>query len=209
MRVLPAAALSLVAASVASVAAAKEPGDTPATAETLPRDTVGGHISIGAGAGVAVPFGSLASGAAQSDFLGTGFLIGGDVTYGVSRSVMLGVYGEWTHLPGSGPWDGQSASEIAVGPLVRYHLAQGVRFDPWVSYGLGFRSLSLGSESLTGIDWARLQFGGDWYAASALGFGPFVGLSLGTYFGDATSAGKAVNALFTVGLRVVFDAPGK
>jgi hypothetical protein len=201
--------LPLLAVSVTSVALAKEPGGAAPASETLPRDTVGGHFSMGAGPGLAVPFGSLASGAAQSDVLSTGFQIAGDVTYGVSRSVMLGVYGEWARLPGNGVWEGESATEIGVGPLVRYHLAQGVRFDPWVSYGLGLRTLSIGSESLTGIDWARIQVGGEWYVASALGFGPYLGMSLGTYFGDATSAGKAVNGLFTVGLRIVFDTPGK
>jgi len=201
--------LPIFAVFVTSVATAKEPEGSRSAPEPLPRDTVGGHFSIGAGAGLAVPFGSIASGLAQSDFMSPGVQIAGDVTYGVSRSVMLGVYGEWAHLPGTGPWDGESASVIGVGPLVRYHLAQGVRFDPWVSYGLGVRSLSVGSESLTGIDWARLQVGGEWYPASALGFGPYLGLSLGTYFGDATSAGKAVNALFSVGLRIVFDTPGK
>ena len=57
----------------------------------------------------------------------------------------------------------------------------------------------------------RLQIGGDWYAASNLGFGPLLELSLGTFLGStgASLETKAVNAQFVLGGRIVFDSPGK
>jgi hypothetical protein len=186
--------------------------DDPKTAPVpLARDTVGGHIAVGAIAGVIVPLGSTASGTAQSDVLSPGLVLAGDITYGVSRTVMLGAYGDFGMPSGSGPWAGQNASSISVGPLLRYHLVQGVRFDPWLSAGIGFRRTSGGKDALTGIDWTRLQIGGDWYATSQLGFGPVLELALGTFLDSSASnlGAKSVNAHFVLGGRVVFDGPGK
>lgn len=196
-------------------ASARElPKKSPPPEEEPPRrtarDTVGGHLAVGANAALFVPFGSFQAGSPQSDLLGSGPLFGGDITYGVSRTVMVGAYGEVAMPSGEGGWSGQSVTALAAGPLVRYHLAQGTRFDPWLSYGIGFRRLSEGSHSLTGLDWARLQVGGDWYAFSQLGFGPYAELALGTYLSSSDSLGdKAVNAHFALGVRVVYDGPGK
>lgn len=179
---------------------------------TIPpaRDTVGGHLAIGALAGFAVPFGSIDSKVAQSDVLGGGLVLGGDVTYGVSRTVMVGAYGEFGKPADAGAWSGRAVSSIAAGLMVRYHLVQGTRFDPWMSYGAGFRRLTAGTDSFTGLDWARIQLGGDWYATSGFGFGPWLQMSMGTYLGSSGSLdSKSVNAEFALGLRVVFDAPGK
>jgi hypothetical protein len=179
------------------------------------RDTVGGHLAVGAIVGLAVPFGSVDSSVAQSDLVGAGLYLGGDITYGVSRTVMVGAYGEVAMPAGQScmcrpSWSDQNVSVIAAGPMLRYHLVQGTRFDPWLSYGFGFRRVSSGPDSFTGIDWARLQLGGDWYPASRLGLGPLLELSVGTFL-DSSGAleSKAVNAQFVLGLRVVFDSPGK
>jgi hypothetical protein len=79
-----------------------------------------------------------------------------------------------------------------------------------MSVGAGFRKTTLGSDAWAGIDIIRLGLGGDFYAWPSLGFGPFAELSIGTYF-DATPklASHNVNANFVLGLRVVFDSPGK
>ncbi|HEX7669638.1 MAG TPA: hypothetical protein VF395_08650 [Polyangiaceae bacterium] len=181
----------------------------------LARDTVGGHLAVGAIAGLAVPFGSADSSVKLSDLAGPGLYLGGDITYGVSRTVMVGAYGEVAMPAGETcpcrpSWSAQSVSAIAAGPLLRYHLVQGPRFDPWMSYGFGFRRISSGKDSFTGVDWARLQLGGDWYPSSRLGLGPVLEMSLGTFFDSrGTLESKAVNAQFTLGLRVVFDSPGK
>jgi hypothetical protein len=146
----------------------------------------------------------------QSDALETGYAIGGDVTYGVSRTLVLGLAVEVGFIAGKGELSGTDASSLTVGPLVRYHLVQGTRFDPWMSFGLAYRSTATDTETLTGIDWARIQLGGDWYAGSQLGFGPLLELSLGSYL-DSTAqlASAALNAHFLLGGRIVFDAPGK
>jgi hypothetical protein len=181
----------------------------------LARDTVGGHLAVGAIAGLAVPFGSADSSAKMSDLAGAGLYLGGDITYGVSRTVMMGAYGEVAMPAGQTcacrpSWSSQSVSAIAAGPLLRYHLVQGTRFDPWMSYGFGFRRVSSGNDSFTGVDWARLQLGGDWYPSNRLGLGPVLETSIGTFFGSSGALeSKTVNAQFTLGLRIVFDSPGK
>lgn len=206
MRWLPVAVMAPVLLIVAGTALAKDAVPEPKVAW----DTVGGHLAIAVDGGFSVPFGSLQSGAPQSDVLGPGWIFGAEATYGVSRTVMLGVQGSYAQEPGKGTWTGDTGSSLAVGPVIRYHLVQGTRFDPWLSYGIGFRNTSIGSHSFTGLDWAHLQIGGDWYATSALGFGPFLDLALGTFLGSSDPLGsKAVNAHFAVGLRLVFDTPGK
>jgi hypothetical protein len=175
------------------------------------RDTVGDHVSIAAMAGLVIPFGVFGGGQPQTDRIGPGLSLGGDIAYGISRTVMLGAYGEVAMPSTSGDWSGASATTVGAGPLVRYHLVQGVRFDPWVSAGIGFRRTSSGTSSYTGIDWLRLQLGGDWYATSQLGFGPVLELALGTFTGASgeTLDTKGVNAHFVLGGRIVFDGPGK
>lgn len=206
MRLLPVAVLPPALLLAAGAALAKDAAPEPKTAW----DTVGGHLAIALDGGFSVPFGSFQSGAPQSDVLDPGYVLGADVTYGVSRTVMLGVQGSFARESGTGVWTGDTGSSLAVGPVIRYHLVQGTRFDPWLSYGIGFRSTSIGPHSFTGLDWAHLQVGGDWYATSAFGFGPFLDLALGTYLGSSDTLGtKAVNAHFSGGLRLVFDTPGK
>jgi hypothetical protein len=178
------------------------------------RDTLGSHLVIAANAGLFVPGGAFDDTTYQSDKLTIGPAFGGDIGYGISRTVVLGVYGQ-LGLPGAQEAPGLacptcSGSSIAAGALIRYHLVQGVRFDPWLSAGAGFRRTTLGGEGWAGVDIVRLALGGDFYAWPALGFGPFAEITIGTYF-DATPklASHNVNANFTLGLRVVFDTPGK
>ena len=123
-----------------------EPGDDAPPLVVLPaRDTVGGHLTIGASAGVVFPFGSIASGTAQEgSLIGPGPRgSGGDILYGVSRTVAVGAYGEVATPSGRNEGSGQDFTTIAAGPMVRHHLAQGVRFDPWLSAGAGFRQTSI------------------------------------------------------------------
>jgi hypothetical protein len=185
--------------------------DSPDEPAAPARDTVGGHFAIGVDAGLLVPFGSIASGVPQSRTMGLGLSIGGDLAYGISRTVMLGAYVDFGLPDAKGASSNHSITTIAAGPLIRYHLVQGMAFDPWLSGGVGFRLTSDGPTSFTGIDWMRLALGGDWYPASNLGFGPILELSLGSFFAQSpgTLGNASVNATFVLGGRIVFDAPGK
>lgn len=173
------------------------------------RDTLGSHLIIGANAGLFLPFGSFDQTTDQSDLLGAGLSVGGDVGFGVSHTVVVGAYGDFG-MPKGENCSSCSGSSFAVGPFVRYHLVQGIPFDPWLSAGAGFRKASVGSSSWTGVDVVRLALGGDYYPWPSFGFGPFSELTLGTFFdGSPKLATHSVNANFTLGMRVVFDSPGK
>jgi len=193
---------------------AKAPAPRPVPPMTEPReeewiaparDTIGRHLTVGAEAGAIFPFGSVAAGIPQSDLVGPGFWLSGDILYGLNRYVSVGAYGE-VGMPSSHE-SGSSFTTIAAGPDVQYHLVQGVHFDPWISAGIGFRRTSNGNDAHTGMDWLRAQIGGDWYPIRNLGIGPVLEIAFGTFFGEST--GASVNAHFVAGGRIVFDSPGK
>ncbi len=195
--------------------------DTPEAGSAPPLvppalDTLGGHFSLAGSAGVAVPFGDLQQGAAQSRAMGAGWGFGAELGYGVSRSVVVGVWGQGLKLGGGSSCKDCSTTSFAGGPFVRYHLVQGTRFDPWMSAGLGFRTTRItggagGDLSYSGLEWLRLRVGGDWYAFSNFGFGPFFELDAGHYFSrpSQASGSASTHLAFTTGLRLIVDLPGK
>lgn len=180
---------------------------------TTPPDQRSGHLMASGSAGWVIPFGTVSDDASQSARFGSGLGYQLDVGYGVGRSVVVGLWGQLLTLGDGSACDDCGGTSLAGGPFVRYHLVQGLRFDPWFSYGLGvrFQSHEVGGvdRKYVGIDWARLQFGSDWYALPQLGFGPFVELGTGTFFScpDDESAG-GLYWRFMAGLRVAVDFPG-
>ncbi|MET0791490.1 MAG: hypothetical protein ABW061_08205 [Polyangiaceae bacterium] len=164
------------------------------------RDTLGGHFVIGAGAGAKWPFGS------HSGALGAGLGLNLDLGYGISRNVVLGAWGEfdsYSTVSGCGDCSGRS---FAGGPLVRYHIVQGTRFDPWGELAVGVRSTTVDirgeSKNHVGPDFLKLTLGGDWYPTANFGIGPYVTFDIGTY-GSSSHSGLGT------GLRLVLDLPGK
>jgi hypothetical protein len=183
-------------------------------AQPLPRDTVGGHFNLGVTGGFVVPFGTASSETNQRHLLGNGWSGALDLSYGVSRTVSFGAYGQALFLGDGSRCTDCEGQSFSGGLFVRYHLAQGLRFDPWVSYGLGFRTQSATVDatklSYSGLDWARVQIGGDWYALSQFGFGPLVEFTGGSFFSRPDGDGGAgVHLQVLVGLRTVLDLPGK
>lgn len=178
-------------------------------------DTLTGHISVSASAAVAVPFGSLDSNTPQSRVLGVGPGFGLELGYGVSHSVMVGLWGQLLRYGAGSACSGCTTQSFAGGPFIAYHLVQGVRFDPWMSAGLGYRADSVSSGSggpsvsYGGIDWLRLEVGGDWYALSELGVGPYLELDTGSFSKRPAGTNGALNWQFLAGARVTFDLPGK
>lgn len=178
-------------------------------------DSRSGHIQVALGGALTLPFGQLAQDVSAFSRSGFGFTPSLDVAYGVSRYVAVGAYGSLSLHGGTNDCEGCSSSGLQAGAFVRYHLVQGLRFDPWISYGIGFRSLSVSpasgnSQNYSGLEWLRLQFGGDWYALPQLGFGPYLEFAAASFFQtpDEQKAG-GVSLRAQVGLRVLFDWPGK
>lgn len=177
-------------------------------------DTLSGHVTVAPSLALVVPFGKLESGLPQSDMLSIGAGFGVDLGIGVSRTVALGAFGQFFTFGSSDNCVDCSATSLAFGAFVRYHLVQGVRFDPWMAAGIGYRTtkIDLGpsEHSYAGVEWLRLQIGGDWYPARLLGFGPFLELDMGT-FNDHPDASREVTLHWHLlaGLRIVLDVPGK
>lgn len=90
---------------------------------------------------------------------------------------------------------GCSAVSLNAGLEVRYSLAPAARWNPWLSYGLGFEGTEQSlddreqgySEEVfsSGPTWARLGLGFD-YRSEVLGFGPYVQAAFGR-FGHSTT----------------------
>jgi hypothetical protein len=208
--------------------------DTEPPPPLVPRapDTLGGHFVLGGSALASAPFGELQNGYSAQD-LGAGF--GGmlDLGIGLSRVISIGVWGEglayssssacryWPH-PLSNPQnlsrDPCSALSFTVGPFVRYHLLQGMRLDPWILIGPGYRVLTqdtpAGPKTYAGVDYLHVAIGGDYYLTSGLGIGPWVALDGGVFAKRPNpflgpSVKTSWHTEFVAGLRVVLDIPGK
>jgi hypothetical protein len=204
----------------------RAPTPEPEDDENLPEppltppalDSIGGHLMISGSVLWAIPFASLEDKVDQTEFMSAGPGFGIEAGYGISRMVVLGLWGQGLFLDGSDDCSTCSTRSLAGGAFVRYHLVQGVRFDPWMSAGLGWRTTTIdpgqsGAEDVTysGIEWLRLAVGGDWYAFQNFGFGPYFELDMGRYMsrspGDFGSAANHWH--FITGARVTFDAPGR
>lgn len=177
------------------------------------RDLLGGHFVIGGAGALVAPFARIDDETASNDVLGIGPAFALDLGAGVSRSLLVGVYAQLAFYSSPDACDDCSGTNVAAGAFVRYHLVQGVRFDPWISAGIGYRGLTVENADsdigYSGIDWLRLQVGGDWYPLAVLGFGPFVELDLGTYFNTRRGTDPSLYVNLLAGLRVVLDFPGK
>lgn len=199
--------------------------DSEPPPEPIPpaQDTLAAHLVASLSAGWVLPYGKLEKEVAYRRILDYGASFRAELGVGVSRHVLLGAWGEAMTLSAGKDCRSCSGFLLAGGPLVRYHLVQGVRFDPWVSYGVGYRSLSIDANrdyGYGGFDWLRLTLGGDWYAVRNLGLAPFSALGSGFFFdrpNEASELGRSRNrdsaaALYwslTLGVRVTLDLPGK
>ena len=184
----------------------------------LPRaaDLLGSHLLLGAAVGPAWSLGKLGSSLGSARGLGTGFGGRADVGFGLSRSVVIGAWGSLASY-GDGDSCGSSCSgrAFALGPFVRYHLSQGLRFDPWLTLGGGYRQLSFDTDTsprqkFRGLEWLHFELGADYYAFAGLGLGPYAALSLSSYTTRPNAAGDAaVNTELSTGIRFLFDLPGR
>lgn len=177
------------------------------------KDTLGGHFVMGGSAAFVVPWGDLQQGTEASD-LGPGYGFGLDLGYGLSRSVVIGAWGQYSLYVDTADCVHCSGSSYAVGPFVRYHLVQGMRFDPWLLAGIGYRfmtvDLEAGKGDYSGVEWMRFALGGDYYPFGSFGFGPIVELDAGVFGKHPDeSSGEKLHFTFVGGLRLVLDVPGK
>ena len=213
-------ALVLLGAPGAARAESLPPDESDEDAGT-PRpaapDLRGGHFFVIGKASLVGPSGSIASDLATEDVSDAGASFGGIVGVGLSRYAVLEGFGSYTLLDGS--CAGCEARSFDAGLGFSYHLAQGLAIDPWISYGVAFRSFRFEAPadaaagldrpaegSYMGLDFARIAIGADFYPVPGLGFGPYVELDLGTYVDrPEPDPGASVHAFFQLGVRVALD----
>jgi len=207
--------------------------DTEPQPELIPdaSDKLSGHLLGGASGSFSAPFGHLEDGAAAVKL---GHAVGAslDLGYGLSRTVSAGAWGQYSAYSGGNciasasvsANDDCGASSFAIGPFLRYHLVQGVRFDPWVQLGIGYRSFSVDAgllsnptyrtrsadQKFSGIDFLHVVVGGDFYLFRAFGFGPFLEINAGALTDHPdTDRASSVYGTFSAGLRLALDLPGR
>jgi len=179
------------------------------------RDVLGSHLLVGAAVSPTWSLGKLASDVAAVRGLGTGIGARADAGVGLSRWVSVGLWGGFTSYTDGDRCDSCGARAFSIGPFVRYHLSQGLRFNPWLSLGGGYRQVSFkdsagGRQSFSGVEWLRLELGADYYAFSGFALGPYGAVSLSSYTKRPDNAGDAsVNTELSVGLRLLLDLPGR
>jgi len=169
---------------------------------------------MGLRAGLVAPFGAVAVDTAHLDVATMGAGYGLDLSVGLTEDVTLGLYGDLLVLDRTESCDACAPLSYGAGLMVRYHLVQGLRFDPWAAYGIGLIGLGGtppgGDGSYVGLEWMRLTFGGDWYAMRNLGFGPYLELGAGSFWTvPETETAGGVHLRFQLGMRIVLDIPGR
>ena len=98
-------------------------------------DLLKNHVLVGAGLGAVWSLGRFDSKTTAQRGFGTGLNLQADAGFGLSRVISVGVWGNYAkYADGSGCTD-CAGRALAVGPFVRYHLAQGLRFNPWLNAG--------------------------------------------------------------------------
>jgi len=220
---LPALLATSLGASVASAAGAAPPNEVsseddeagePERAPIPPaKDLLAWHPLLAVAGKLAVPFGELDSDRSFGDRAGLGYGVSGELGLGLSRSVELGVWADYVSFDSDEDCRGCEITSFGVGPFLRYHLVQGMRFDPFLTIGAGHRAVTISSDGEeqtdSGLAWLKLGLGGNWYALSQVAFGPYVELELATLTDAPAGSDPAVFAQFSSGLRLHFDVRGR
>lgn len=196
----------------------EEPGPEAGAKRPAGPDERSGHVLLQGRAGYSQPFGSMAAGQPVSETVSGGLAFGANVGLGLSRVTVVEASGSYALLSAASGCNGCSGRSLDLGLGFVYHLAQGIAFDPWISYGVGYRRavLTRAEDSAAGptvsdhvfhgLDVARIALGGDFYPVSSFGIGVFAELDAGTYLSrpgegsDATAYG-----FFQFGLRLALD----
>ncbi len=201
------------------VQAPPEPGEglSRAAAPDMNR----GAILVSIGAGLFAPAYDTLGAVDLTTALAPGVGFRGALGFGLSRHVSLDLNGAYGLLSAGESCSTCSGNSLSVGLGLTYHLAQGLAFDPWASFGVNYRSMTIdapgrsaanGAGSYSGWDFARLALGGTYYPVPFLGFGPYLEASFGGF--RLLPDGRTSSGVYTFidfGLRVTFDPlrPGK
>jgi hypothetical protein len=174
-------------------------------------DQLTGHLHLGAAAAYGTFTGSFLTQSPIGSNLGGSAFVNIDLGYGLSRQLELLVAADYSNAFSGSGCTACNAKSWAIGPMLRYHLVEGTRFDPWIAFGLGYRHNSWNfrsSGSVDAIDFTRIAIGGDWFMTSQLAIGPILGCAIASSYAAPAGDHSEIFALFYAGLRITLDLPG-
>jgi hypothetical protein len=116
-----------------------------------------------------------------------------------------------------------AAASFRIGVEIQYHIMPAEKMNPWIGYGIGLESAAVAGEgngnkvsnAVSGPEYAHLMGGLDFRLSKAIGVGPLVDFSIGTYThqkieangrtveGDIDSSARATHFWLLVGGRLV------
>jgi hypothetical protein len=206
-------------AATTGAATAEDEDPDAGTKRPASPDWRSGHVLLQGRLGFSQPYGSVASGLPASRVVSGGPAFGANLGLGLSRVTVLEASGAYATLPAAAGCNGCSGKSLDLGLGFAYHIAQGIAFDPWISYGVGYRMATFSGATGTargpqtfpdapfrGLDIARIALGGDFYPVPAFGLGAFLELDAGTYLSRPDDAfGATAYGFFQAGLRLSLD----
>jgi hypothetical protein len=190
-----------------------EPAPKNAKPELRPgaqdRDDLSKHWLIGASIAFVTPFGNFSSGYPIGSRLSSGYGLGLDIGYGITRHFGVSIAGDYQQIYSGSACTDCKAAAYAIGLRMRYHLVEGTRFDPWVGYGFGYRQTVFESEvsktTFDAVEPIRMEVGGDWYATSMLTIGPILALGIDRTLNTSETGDGRWSTVLSAGLRIGFD----
>lgn len=190
----------------------------PAFAQDSAPPAADNALEFTLGAGYSQGWGDIGGGQRNlTDLVGPGGEIRLGVGYRVNPNFMIGVIGSGGHYFNG---DFAKATNIytATASLeANYHFLPWDRWDPWVSLASGWRALWIGrangTDSLHGLDLARVTVGLDYRASPGIAIGPYVGASATMFLtqelagtrGFANVHGPDANVWLSAGIQARFD----
>jgi hypothetical protein len=184
---------------------------------------VAGALRVDAALGVAVPSGNLASQRPFRQFATEGPSLGGAVELGLSRSFAAAAFGAYELYGAPSGCPDCTSTGLVAGLGLVYHLAQGIAVDPWVRYGMAYRSAAVSvpteraidlldgptTATFHSFDYVSVALGADFFPVPTVGLGLFAGLDVGRSLSRPTpDPGPGTHTLWTFGVRVAW-APGQ
>lgn len=170
-------------------------------------DLRSGHFLISVSGGAWIPSNPLFPAFAELGDPSAGGTAHLHLGLGLNRYMVLELSGGFAMAPSAvDSCDGCSATSIDAGGAFVFHPTQGFAFDPWISYGVGYRHniLSLDTEdapATSAFDFTKVGLGGTYFPVPVFGFGPYLETDVGVRdFDDPT-----FYAAFHIGMRVTFD----
>jgi hypothetical protein len=186
-----------------------KPRPTPPDRRSF-RPTFSGHIGFSRAAG------SAETGRRLPNAASWGFSPGFEVRLPIHRHVSLEAWGSFgQYKGGTDLCPTCSLGTSAFGGGVVYHLLDGVPLDPWVSFGVGYRTSKVtfdGRQSFTyaGVEPFRVAVGMDRYVVPQLGLGLYGDISVGEFSSRdpgpfRTDRTGALHTFFSFGVRGVLS----